>query len=84
MLLLGCLPVFLVMCRSSSYILDMNPLVDINIADIFAHGSLPFHSLYGVFDKKKVPNSNVIQFIRLFLIVSAYCVLFRKLLLIPV
>lgn len=73
--LLSCL--FPINLRSSGYILDPSPLVDICNTNIFFHPvACLFH--FFIFLKQKDLNFNVVQLIEPFFMVNTFSVLFKK------
>ena len=64
-------------CRSSLYVLDINPLSDISFASNIPHGLLS-HSANGVLRCTQVLNSEVFQFIYFFLCCLWFCLTFKK------
>ena len=76
--------VFLLNCRSSSYVIDINPFLDIWFSKYFLpFCEVYFHSFHSVFWYMKVLNFNKVQFICFFFYNLCFVIIFKKPLLNP-
>jgi len=69
----------LLSCRSSSYVLNINPLSNICFANIFFHSvDCLWQSIDSAFWCTKVFNLGEVQFIYFFLLLPGFCVISKK------